>query len=71
MIRWHGLDALLETATPKEASAVIGQLCESAFLELQARSFERFPQTDFERELGESQRRRFAARHKKVFGPKS
>jgi len=71
LIRWHGLDALLETTDPKDTSQVIGQLCEAAFRELQARSFERFPQTDFERDLGESQRRRFAARQRRVFGSQS
>ncbi len=71
MLRWHGLDALLETASPREVSGVIGRLCEAAFRELQARSFDRYPQTDFERELGEIQLKRFAARHRKVFGAKT
>jgi len=68
ILRWHGLDALLENADPKQVSRIIGQLCERAFCELQARSFDRRPQTEFERELGARQLRRFAARQRKVFG---
>ncbi len=68
LLRWHGLDALLETSEPKLVSRTIGQLCEAAFRELQARSFERIPQTDFERDLGETQLRKFAKRQRKVFG---
>ncbi len=67
VMRWHGLDTLLTEIDAKEASRVIGQLCERAFYELQARSFERFPQTNFERELGEIQIEKFAARQRKVF----
>lgn len=68
LLRWHGLDALLEHSEPKDVSRTIGDLCEGAFRELQARSFERFPQTDFERDLGQKQLQRFAIRQKKVFG---
>ncbi|MDX2472242.1 MAG: lysophospholipid acyltransferase family protein [Candidatus Krumholzibacteria bacterium] len=68
VMRWHGLDALLEDMGPKDVSAVIGQLCEGAFRELQARSFERHAQTDFERELGPIQLEKFAVRQRKVFG---
>ena len=67
VMRWHGLDALLEDMGPKDVSAVIGQLCEGAFRELQARSFERHAQTDFERDLGPIQLEKFAARQRKVF----
>ena len=71
LIRWHGLDALLATTDPKDVSRVIGELCERAFRELQARSFDNKPQTAFERELGELQLRRFAKRHQAVFGAKA
>ncbi len=71
LLRWHGLDALLEKADPKDVSPVIGKLCEGAFRELQARSFDRFAQTSFERELGEIQLARFAVRQRQVFGSKS
>ncbi len=66
-LRWHGLDALLEQVDRKEASRRIGQLCEAAFREMQARSFERHPQTDFEKELGTRQLKQFEARQKRVF----
>lgn len=66
-IRWHGLDALLAQVEPREVSRIIARLCEDAFRELQARSFARTPQTDFERELGEQQLEKFAVRHHKVF----
>jgi cytidylate kinase len=68
VMRWHGLDALLEDSDPKAVSGVIGQLCEGAFRELQTRSFERCAQTDFERELGQVQLKKFAARQRKLFG---
>ncbi|MCP4572143.1 MAG: (d)CMP kinase [bacterium] len=68
VIRWHALDALLEDLDPKEASRRIAHVCESAFRELQERSFAATPQTDFERELGEQQLKRFARRQAKVFG---
>jgi cytidylate kinase len=68
MLRWHGLDALLAVDDAKEVSRTIGRLCEGAFRELQARSFERFAQTEFERQLGEEQLRRFAVRQRRVFG---
>jgi len=68
LLRWHGLDALLEIIDAKEVSRAIGRLCEGAFCELQARSFDRYPETAFERELGDLQLRRFADRQRKVFG---
>jgi len=66
-IRWHGLPYLLELYDKKEVSRRIGALCEAAFRELQARSFARYPQTRFEKELGERQLKKFAKRHAKVF----
>lgn len=68
LLRWHGLDALLASVDAKAVSRAIGRLCEGAFRELQARSFDRTPETPFERELGDLQLRRFAARQRKVFG---
>jgi len=68
LIRWHGIDALLETLDRKEVSRRIAHLVEAVYWELQARSFARYPQTDFERETGERQLKSFAARHRKVFG---
>ena len=68
MVWWHGLDAILEQTDRKETSRRIARLCEAIFWELQARSFERHPQTDFERELGEKQLKQFARRQKVVFG---
>ncbi|MCB1182933.1 (d)CMP kinase [bacterium] len=67
-LRWHGLDALLETTDKKEVSRIIGRLCEGAFREMQARSFDRYPQTEFERELGQRQLARVAARDRRIFG---
>ncbi len=68
VIRWHGLDALLETTDRKEVSRRIARLCQSAFEELQARSFDRISQTDFEKKVGCKQLKKFALRQKKVFG---
>lgn len=68
VIRWHGLEALLEQFDKKDVSRRIGGLCLAAYEELQARSFERYPQTDFEKELGTKQLIKVAAREKKVFG---
>ncbi len=68
VIRWHGLDTLLETMDPKEVSRRIATLCMTAYEELQARSFERFAQTDFEKKMGRKQLKKFAVRQKKVFG---
>ncbi len=67
VIRWHGMKALLETTDRKEVSRSIARLCQSAYEELQARSFERFPQTEFEKKTGAKQLKKFAARQKKVF----
>lgn len=67
VMRWHGLPALLATLDKKEVSRRIAGLCQGAYEELQARSFERHPQTDFEKELGEVQLKKFAERQKKVF----
>lgn len=66
-IRWHALPYLQETTDKKEISRQIASLCEAAYRELQARSFARFPQTDFERELGEKQLKNVARREAKVF----
>lgn len=68
LLRWHGLDALLEQIDHKEASRRIARLCEAAYWELQARSFARIPQTEFERETGRKQLKSFAERQKRVFG---
>jgi CMP/dCMP kinase len=68
LMRWHGLDILLAENDKKDVSRRIGRLCDAAFYELQARSFARYPQTDFERETGQKQLKTFAARQKKVFG---
>jgi cytidylate kinase len=68
LLRWHGLDALLDNTDPKEVSRLIGSLCEAAFRELQARSFDRLPETEFERALGKRQLAKFAARHQRLFG---
>ncbi|PID79231.1 hypothetical protein CSB20_11035 [bacterium DOLZORAL124_64_63] len=68
IVRWHGLQAMLQTLDKKEVSRRIGNLCTAAYEELQARSFERTPQTAFEKKLGEQQARSFAKRHRKLFG---
>ena len=68
VLRWHGLDALLAEFDKRDISRRIGALCDAAFKELQARSFARHPQTDFERETGQRQLKSFATRQKKVFG---
>ena len=67
VIRWHGLDTLLETTDRKDVSRRIAKLCQLAYEELQDRSFERIPQTEFEKNLGRKQLKKFAARQKKVF----
>lgn len=68
VIRWHGLEALLQTEDKREVSKRVGDLCRAAYMELQARSFERIPQTSFEKELSAKQVRSFAKRHKRLFG---
>lgn len=68
VIRWHGLEALLEQFDKKDVSRRIAGLCLAAYEELQARSFERSPQTNFEKELGAKQLIKVASREKKVFG---
>ena len=68
VIRWHGVQALLKEYDKKEVSLRIGNLCEAAFRELQARSFAAYPQTEFERELGARQLKKFARRQEQVFG---
>jgi cytidylate kinase len=66
-IRWHGLPFLLQLIDKKEASRRIAQVCEAAYVELQARSFAEIPQSSFEKELGEVQQKKFAKRHARVF----
>jgi cytidylate kinase len=66
-IRWHALPYLTQTIDKKEISRRIAALCEAAYWELQARSFARYPQTKFEKELGDIQLKKFAKRHQKVF----
>jgi cytidylate kinase len=68
LLRWHGIDALLERIDRKDVSRRIAQLCEAAFVEMQARSFARLPQTEWERRTGQEQLKKFAARQKRVFG---
>lgn len=68
LLRWHALDHLLAENDKKDVSRRIGRLCDAVFFELQARSFARYPQTEFERETGRHQLKAFAARHKKIFG---
>jgi len=71
IVRWHGLEALLEAYDKKDVSRRIGLLTDAIYRELQARSFRRYPQTDFERDLGEKQLEKFARRHRKVFGKRA
>ncbi len=68
VIRWHGMEALLEELDKKTVSRRIAALCLAAYQELQARSFERYPETAFEKELGAKQLKKVAAKDKKVFG---
>lgn len=68
LLRWHGLDDLLKTVDRRVASDRIGLLCRSAWCELQARSFQQHPVTEFEKALGDKQLRQFAARQAKLFG---
>ncbi len=68
VIRWHGMEALLEQLDKKTVSRRIAALCLAAYQELQARSFERYPETEFEKELGARQLKKVAAKDKKVFG---
>jgi CMP/dCMP kinase len=68
VIRWHGLEALLQQFDKKDVSRRIANLCQAAYEELQARSYVRFPQTEFEKELGAKQLLKVAAKEKKIFG---
>jgi 1-acyl-sn-glycerol-3-phosphate acyltransferase len=68
VIRWHGVPALLQDHDKKVVSRRIADLCEAAFRELQARSFAAIPQTEFEKELGAKQLKKFARRQEQVFG---
>ncbi len=68
VIRWHGVQSLLKEYDQKEVSLRIGNLCEAAFRELQARSFAAYPETEFEKELGARQLKKFARRQERVFG---
>lgn len=68
LLRWHALDDLLAAHDRRAVSDRVGALCRAAWCELQARSFARHPQTAFEKELGDRQLRRFAARQAKIFG---
>jgi len=67
LLRWHGLDSLLEQRTAQDVSGVIGELCEAAFRELQTQSYARTPQSPFEAHLGQTQLHKFAVRQKQVF----
>jgi cytidylate kinase len=67
VIRWHGLEALLETQDKKIVSKRLGDFCQAIFRELQDRSFAENPQTDFERELGERQLVKYKVREKRIF----
>ena len=68
MIRWYGVPALQQGHDKKEVSRRVADLCEAAFRELQARSFADIPQTEFEKELGAKQLKKFARRQAQVFG---
>lgn len=68
LLRWHALGDLLATHDRRVVSERVGALCRAAWCELQARSFARHPQTRFEKELGDRQLRRFAARQAQIFG---
>ena len=67
VIRWHGLEALLDQFDKKIVSRKIAALCLAIFNEMQDRSFERHPETDFEKKLGAKLLKKVAAREKKVF----
>lgn len=67
VIRWHGLGDLTRDLDKKEINRRIAHQCESAYRELQARSFAETPQTLFEKELGDRQMEKFARRQKEVF----
>jgi cytidylate kinase len=68
MIRWYGVPSLQKDHDKKEVSRRIADLCEAAFRELQARSFAAHPQSEFEKELGAKQLKKFARRQAQVFG---
>lgn len=68
LLRWHGLDDLLRTVDRRVASDRIGQLCQAAWGELQARSLASRPFTEFEIALRDKQLRQFAVRQAKLFG---
>jgi cytidylate kinase len=68
LMRWHAVDDLLAQMDRRAVSERIGQLCHAAWCELQARSFAAHPETQFEKELGQKQLTKFAARQAKLFG---
>ncbi len=68
LMRWHGLDDLLGQVDRRVASDRIGLLCRAAWCELQARSYQQHPVTEFENELRQNQLHYFAARQTKLFG---
>lgn len=68
VVWWHGVAELQRRLEPREVSRRIANLCEAVFFELQAQSFARIPQTDFEKELGENQIEHLERRSHEVFG---
>lgn len=68
LLRWHALADLLASNDRRVVSERVGALCRAAWCELQDRSHALKPPTPFEKELGDKQLRRFAARQEKVFG---
>jgi cytidylate kinase len=68
VIRLHALPYLRAHLDRRELSRRVARLCEAVFCELQSRSYADQPETAFERQLTESLTRRFAARHRRLFG---
>jgi len=68
VVWWHGVAELQRSLEPREVSRRIATLCEAVFVELQAQSFARIPQTEFEKKLGENQIEQVERRTREVFG---
>ena len=68
LLRWHAVDDLLARLDRREVTERIGHLCRAAWCELQARSFQAHPRTEFESRLGEKQLRDFGHRQARLFG---
>jgi len=68
ILRLHALGALQARYELREISRRIAALVQTVFEELQARSFERFPETEFEMRTGQVLLKKFARKNARLFG---